>query len=165
MGMAFTSARDILGLPVIDKSTEHEPVMVLGTVETVTVNPKTCLINGLFMGRVGTSGQVFLPRECILEITEHALVVSPRFIRKPSDARRILGLSAWTTHPRFFVGLVHNVHFSLESGYMESLTIHQLIRTWRVPASAIAKITPRTIVIDSDTTLKLKITPLKSRPA
>jgi uncharacterized protein YrrD len=157
------SARQLLGLPVIRDTASKDGEAVLGLVESVTVNPTTLVVDGFLLGRAGRiQKQTFLPRECVVQTSLHDIRAYPRLLKKSNDNRRILGLTAWTTSPRAMVGFVHDCTFSLDNGAIESFVIHQLIRTWTIPATAVEKITPRALLIHTDTTIKLKITPYPS---
>lgn len=158
--MTYQSARSYLGLPLISADSAHNGGAILGTVETITINPVTMLVDGFLIGRTGLAqNQVFLPREAVIEFRDNTLIVHNRTLRRPSDSRRVFGLQAWTTHPKFLVGFVYDFAFYLDTGEVESFTIHQILRTWRIPTSAVEKITPRALLIQNDTTVKLDLTP------
>jgi uncharacterized protein YrrD len=158
--MAYQSARELFGHSVITETTKTNRSPI-GTIEMVTMNPATMAVDGFLIGRVGDArNQSYIPLECVT--TTHAgseLVIYPRFGRRPSQSRRIIGISAWTNQPRMLVGFVHDFYFAWDSGMIESFVIHQLIRKWTIPTAAIEKITPRALLIHNDTTIKLKITP------
>lgn len=156
------SARRLLGLHVTTKDQSE----LIGTVETVLINPKAFTFEGLLLGQAHSEdeNQRFLPRECLIEHDDHGIKAYDHLLEKPAGMRRILGLQAWTLQPSLPVGFVYDVHFLEETGKIESFTVHQLIRTWRIPTSAVVKITPNALLIDNDTTIKLKIEPM-TKPA
>ncbi len=157
--MKNVSARQFLGLPVITNTLDEEN-QVFGIIETVLIQPETMTVDGFLIGRMGSEqDQVFLPRECASEPTSHGMDAKHYIIDKPAASQRILGLSAWTLEPKFLVGLVYDVYFSLETGDIESFVIHQLIRTWRIPAATVIKITSKALIINNDTTIKIQAIP------
>lgn len=152
--MQYHSARQYLGKAVIQQTAEAP----LGLIESITINPKTMMVDGFLIGSTADHGQEFLSRECITEVSgDHLLIHKTQPL--PEKNQRILGLQAWTTSPKFLVGFVYDVSFSVESGMIESFVIHQLIRTWRIPGTSVEKITPKALLINNDTTIKLKLTP------
>ncbi len=157
--MPHLSARHLLGLPVV--ATQPIEPEIIGTVESVVINPELLCVDGILVGRTGLSqNQVFLPLACIHAVADKSVRADNRFIKKDPLSRRVLGLPAWTVHPHFLVGFVYDFAFGQENGRIESFTIHQIIRTWHIPTTAVHKITPKALLIDNDTTVKLKITPL-----
>lgn len=153
--MHFQSARHFLGKPVVSKEGDTP----FGLIESITLDPSTMLVDGFLIGRADNGGaQDFLPRECIIEASGDHLLIH-KTLKKPAKTTRILGLQAWTTKPKFLVGFVYDLYFSLNDGQVESFIVHQLIRTWRIPTSSIEQITPKALLINNDTTIKLKITP------
>jgi sporulation protein YlmC with PRC-barrel domain len=162
--MTYHSARHLLGLAVTDSKSQQTEI--LGTIESVTINPTSLRVDGFLIGQAGRGhAQAYLARECVLSSQERTIEASNRLTKRPPTSHRILGLSAWTTHPRFLVGFVHDVNFSWETGTIESFVIHQLIRNWTIPTASVEKITPRALLIHNDTTIKLKITPFPAEPA
>lgn len=159
----MTSARQFLGLPVINNDFLNQsttPESVFGIIETILINPKIMTVDGFLLGHTSsTEKQVYLPRQCVQETTKYNIRVCPHPNKKPAESRRILGLAAWTTHPKFLAGFVYDVYFSFDSGIIDSFVVHQLIRTWHIPLGAVEKITPKALWINNDTTIKLKITP------
>lgn len=151
----YQSARHFLGLPVI---IQEEETMV-GLIESVTINPALMIVDGFLVGGGGSKVQEFLPRECILPSTGDHLVTQTKPIKSNDHSSRVLGLQAWTTQPKFLVGFVYDFYLSLDDGSIESFVVHQLIRTWRIPATAVEKVTPKALLINNDTTIKLKLTP------
>jgi len=162
--MAYQSARHLLGLPIVSNAAPGGgPV---GTAESLVINPATIRVEGFLLGHVGnTKNQSYLPLECVVTPTDTALIASFRTAKRPLNAHRVFGLSAWTTQPKFLVGFVYDFYFSWENGTIESFVVHQLIRTWRIPITSIEKITPRALLIHNDTTIKLKITPFPADAA
>jgi hypothetical protein len=157
------SARRLLGLSVF--MSERHSQSPLGIIETVTINPGQCTVDGLLIGPFGKkSQQTYIPRESIEQIGTKEIQVSNTLFRKPTGSLRVFGITAWTNSPRVLVGFVYDFYFTLETGIIDTFIVHQIIRTWDVPASAIIKITPKMLLIDNDTTIKLKITPLASEP-
>ncbi len=159
------SARSLLGLPVLAANHPATPRLI-GTIEAVVLNPVTFVVDGFLLGHAGQSEeQYFLPSESVTDIAERGITAHDTTIRRPPAARRIIGLPAWTIEPRFFVGFVYDFDFNLDNRMVESFAIHQLIRTWRIPATAVAKITVKSLLINNDTTVKLKLTPYPSKGA
>ncbi len=157
------SARRFLGLPVFT-SNSHEPTSI-GIVETVTIQPNSLTVDGLLVGPFGQKNeQVYVPRETIERVSDRDIQVTSISTPKPNNSLRVFGLTAWTTSPRVLVGFVYDFYFPLENGIIDCFVIHQIIRTWDVPATAVVKITPKMVLIDSDTTIKLKMTPFVSDP-
>jgi uncharacterized protein YrrD len=158
------SARRFLGLPVFT-SDAHQSTSV-GIVETVIIQPQTLSVDGLLVGPFGQRNeQMYVPREAIENISDRDIQVASILSKKPGDSLRVFGLTAWTTSPRVLVGFVYDFYFSLESSIIDTFVIHQIIRTWDVPSSAVVKITPKMVLIDNDTTIKLKMTPFASDAA
>ncbi len=157
--MPYQSARHFLGQPAIDESSET----VVGFIESITLNPKIMVVDGFLVGKVGEDHhQSFLPRECVAAASGDHLIVHDKPCEQDPASTRVLGLQAWTIQPKFLVGFVYDFEFSLEDGAPRSFVIHQLIRTWRVPATAVVQITPKTLLINNDMTIKLKLTPYPS---
>ncbi len=158
--MPLTSARKLLGLSALDTD---DTAAVLGTIESVVINPELMCVDGILLGRTGASqNQTFLPLRCITEVNDKNIRAHNRTTKKETTSRRVLGLPAWTTHPHVLVGFVYDCSFHLTEGTIQSFAIHQIIRTWHIPVTAVDKITPKALLIDNDTTIKLKITPLSS---
>lgn len=159
--MSQIAARQFLGRSVIS---EDQGESVLGIVENLIINPKLLTVDGYLIGQAGEGqNQLYLPRECTLSLSEQQIRVCNHAAEKPAQARRIIGLSAWTLHPKFLVGFVYDFHFDNQSGAIQSFVVHQLIRTWTIPSSAVEKITPKALIINNDTTVKLKITPFPAQ--
>ena len=157
------SARRLLGLSVF--TSEQQKQSSLGIVETVTINPQQLIVDGLLVGPFGKkSQQTYIPRESIEQVNDRDIQVTITPLRKPNNSLRVFGITAWTNSPPVLVGFVYDFYFSRETGIIDTFMIHQIIRTWDVPASAIIKITPKMLLIDNDTTIKLKITPFASEP-
>lgn len=152
--MTIRSARSSIGLPVIlgDDS-------LIGTVESFVIVADKKTVDGLLIGRVDSDTQQFLPLECIIDFTDAYLRAHDRLITVPKGSQRILGLPAWTIAPKFLAGFVYDCFFDPETSDIQSFAVHQLVRTWRVPATAVSEITPKHLLIDTDTTVKLKLTP------
>jgi uncharacterized protein YrrD len=158
--MHYQSARHFLGLPVLAQTNDSADDHTVGLIESVTLNPRLMIVDGFLVGKTGKSkAQSFLNRECILEAVGDHLVVSDHQTKQPPTSNRVLGLQAWTTQPKFLVGFVYDFYFCLDDGSIESFVVHQLIRTWRIPAPSVEKITPKALLINNDTTIKLKLTP------
>jgi sporulation protein YlmC with PRC-barrel domain len=153
------SARRLLGLSVF--TSERQNQSPLGIVETITINPGQFVVDGLLIGPYGKkSQQTYIPRESIEQINDREIQVTDILLRKPMGSLRVFGITAWTNAPRVLVGFVYDFYFSRETGIIDTFVIHQIFRTWDVPASSIIKITPKMLLINNDTTIKLKITPL-----
>lgn len=154
--MSLLSARELIGQPVISEADR-----VIGTVETPLVDPKTKSFEGLLIGQADRQGQGFVPLLC-LELTVGLVRIIHPPVTPPVSDQRIIGLPAWTTSPKFLVGFVHDCLFDRVTGTIEAFVIHQIVRTWRVPATAVVEITEKSLVIDTDTTIKLKLLPYPS---
>ena len=152
--MNQVSAREFIGLPVVDQS-DH----VIGTVETWLIDPKTKSIEGLLIGQTNKKTQGFIPLLCIDEVSPGTVRIIHHPIELPKHSQRIIGLPAWTTSPKFLVGFVHDCLFDRTTGCVTTFAIHQIVRTWQVPRDAIVKIGEKALLIDTDTTVKLKLTP------
>jgi uncharacterized protein YrrD len=158
--MATASARSFLGQSVVAHASPNSSEHLLGIVESVTIDPQLMRISGFLVGQAGKNGSSrFLPLECVEDFSPEHLSAHKSLLKRPPQARRILGLQAWTTQPKFFVGFVHDVIFLPENGMIESFAINQLIRTWSIPSAMVAKITPKSLLIENHTTSKLKVLP------
>lgn len=149
-----TSAREFIGLPVVDQS-DH----VIGTVETWLIDPKTKAIEGLLIGQTNKKTQGFIPLLCVDELSPGVIRIFHHAVETPKTSQRIIGLPAWTMSPKFLVGFVHDCLFDRTTGQITNFVVHQLVRTWQVPSLAIVKIGEKALLIDTDTTVKLKLTP------
>jgi sporulation protein YlmC with PRC-barrel domain len=157
------SARRFLGLPVFTSDSTN--TTSVGIVETVIIQPNSLSVEGLLVGPFGQKNeQIYIPRESIERVSDRDIQVTSVLFKKPNHSLRVFGLTAWTTVPRVLVGFVYDFYFSLENGIIDTFVIHQIIRTWDVPATAVIKITPKMVLIDNDTTIKLKMTPFMSDP-
>lgn len=152
--MNQTSARAHIGHPVINQNDQ-----VIGTAETWLIDAKTCTVEGFLFGKTTDHRQAFVPLLCIDELGHGLIRVIAHTPPHPKNTQRIFGLQAWTTSPKFLAGFVYDCLFDPKTGKIETFVVHQLIRTWQVPATAITQITPKALLIDTDTTVKLKLTP------
>jgi hypothetical protein len=152
--MTHDSVRPFLGLPV-SLCPQRGKEKVLGVVETVVINPKLLIVDGFLIGRAGAKEQQFLPLGCILENKDGHLRVS-QCLPTPTKSQRILGLPAWKAGTRLPLGFVYDVSFSAPDGFIETFTIHQLLRQWPIARTSVEKITPKALLIDTDTSIRLK---------
>ncbi len=152
--MNQVSTREFIGLPVVDQS-DH----VIGTVETWVMDPKTKTIEGLLIGQTNKKTQGFVPLLCIDELSPGIVRIIHHIIEPPKTSQRIIGLPAWTTSPKFLAGFVHDCLFDRTTCHIATFVVHQVVRTWQVPSHSIVKIGEKALLIDTDTTVKLKLTP------
>jgi sporulation protein YlmC with PRC-barrel domain len=149
------SAKRLLGLPVMPAAGgDAHPI---GTIESVLVDPKSFHVTGLLIGH--DTGQAFIHRECVTHATEYGVTAHERLDKIPPKSQRILGLAAWSGDPKLLVGFVQDITFDIKTGAIDQVHIFQLIRTWTLPITAIEKITPKAVLLNNDTTVKLKIQP------
>lgn len=152
--MNQVSARRFLGLSVLSAASKSHKTY--GTIETVLISPRLFVVEGFLIGHANSKEQQFLPRECIGEVTDHSVAVY-KCTNQPKKLQRILGLQAWKQGPKLPLGFVYDVSFSLEDGLIDTFVIHQLLRTWPIPRVAVDKITPKSLLLDTDTTIRLNI--------
>ncbi len=149
------SAKRLLGLPVMPAA-DDDP-HPFGTIEAVIIDPKSLIVTGFLLGH--SRKQAFLERECVTLIKDHGILAHTRLTKIAPRHQRIVGLPSWTTDPKFFAGFVQDITFDLTTGLIDQVHIFQLIRTWTLPITAIEKITPKAVLLNNDTTVKLKIQP------
>lgn len=148
------SARSSIGLAIVDQS-DH----VIGTVETWLIDARTRVVEGLLIGQTDRKAQGFIPLLCVDDIAPGVVRIIHYPVGSPPKGQRIIGLSAWTTSPKFLVGFVHDCLFDQKTGAIATFVIHQLVRTWHVPAVSVTEITKKALLIDTDTTIKLELAP------
>lgn len=148
------SARSSIGLPVIDQQ-DH----VIGTAESWLIDAKTKTVEGLLIGQTDKKRQGFLPLLCIEDIGPGVIQAIHTPVDTPQKSQRIIGLPAKTTLPNVLVGFVRDCLFDQSTGLISTVTIHQVVRSWHVPMQSVVTITPQVLLIDTDSTVKLQLTP------
>jgi uncharacterized protein YrrD len=152
--MTYDSVRHFLGLPVI-LSPQKGKEQIIGVVETVVINPKLLVVDGFLVGSAGSKEQTFLPLGCILENADGHLKVS-QCIESPQKAQRILGLPAYKKDGRTPLGFVYDMSFQAADGFIDMFIVHQLLRQWPIARTSVEKVTPKALLIDTDTSIRLK---------
>lgn len=152
--MMHDSVRTFLGTSVTLSPLKGKE-KILGVVETVIINPKLMVVDGFLVGSASSKEQLFLPLGCILEQDENCLRVS-QCNPPPKKSQRVLGLPTYRQDSRIPLGFVYDLIFQTPDGFIDSFVIHQLLRRWPISRTSVEKITPKALLIDTDTSIRLK---------